>query len=51
MSQTPPAGKLGVTIGPFAPSNTAAVIDLWQQCGLIVPGNDPERDIARKQQV
>jgi ribosomal protein S18 acetylase RimI-like enzyme len=26
----------------------AAVIGLWQQCGLIVPWNDPQADIARK---
>ncbi len=51
MSQTPPADNLGVTIGPFAPTNTAAVIDLWRQCGLIAPGNDTEQDIARKQRV
>ncbi|MBC8384768.1 MAG: GNAT family acetyltransferase [Candidatus Cloacimonetes bacterium] len=24
------------------------VIDLWKKCGLIVPWNDPEKDIERK---
>lgn len=28
-----------------------AVISLWQECGLVVPQNDPAKDIARKLQV
>ena len=27
------------------------VIDLWTQCGLVVPQNDPDRDIERKLKV
>lgn len=27
------------------------VIGLWQQCGLVVPQNDPDKDIARKLKV
>ena len=32
----------------FQPGDQAAVIDLWQACGLVVPWNDPVRDIERK---
>ena len=32
----------------FAPDDQAAVIALWQVCGLTRPWNDPARDIARK---
>lgn len=28
-----------------------AVINLWEQCGMIVPWNDPRKDIARKLRV
>ena len=35
-------------IRPFRISDEAAVIGLWESCGLIVPQNDAERDIARK---
>lgn len=35
-------------IRPFALSDTAEVIALWQACGLTRPWNDPRRDIARK---
>ena len=27
------------------------VIELWKQCGLVVPHNDPNRDIERKLKV
>jgi len=32
----------------FVPSDTEAVIDLWAQCGLLRPWNNPHRDIERK---
>ena len=35
-------------IRPFQPSDEAAVIALWQQCGLVRPWNDPHKDIQRK---
>ena len=35
-------------IRPFAPADEAAVIALWQACGLTRPWNDPHKDIARK---
>ncbi|MEM7343031.1 MAG: GNAT family acetyltransferase [Chloroflexota bacterium] len=38
-------------IRPFQESDQAAVIDLWKACGLVVPWNDPAKDIARKLKV
>ena len=35
----------------FAPADEAAVIALWQACGLTRPWNHPGKDIARKLQV
>lgn len=35
-------------IRSFAHSDEAAVIDLWQRCGLIRPWNNPRLDIERK---
>jgi ribosomal protein S18 acetylase RimI-like enzyme len=35
-------------IRPFEPTDRAALIALWQECGLVVPWNDPDRDIDRK---
>ena len=40
-----------LTIRPYEPSDEAAVIDLWRRCGLVVPWNDPQHDIALKQLV
>jgi ribosomal protein S18 acetylase RimI-like enzyme len=37
-----------VRIRPFRPADEAAVIALWQACGLTRPWNDPQRDIATK---
>jgi ribosomal protein S18 acetylase RimI-like enzyme len=33
---------------PFRPAHEAAVVALWQECGLTRSWNDPHRDIARK---
>ncbi len=30
----------------YRPADQAAVIELWRACGLVVPLNDPARDIA-----
>ncbi|MFV8816322.1 GNAT family acetyltransferase [Haliea sp. E17] len=38
-------------IRPFEEPDRQGVIALWQECGLVVPQNDPDRDIDRKQQV
>jgi ribosomal protein S18 acetylase RimI-like enzyme len=35
-------------IRAFQMADKAAVIDLWAACGLLVPHNDPEKDIERK---
>lgn len=40
-----------LTIRPYQPTDEAAVIELWERCGLTRPWNDPRKDIARKQQV
>lgn len=37
-----------VLISGFRPSDTEAVVRLWGECGLVVPWNDPRRDIERK---
>jgi ribosomal protein S18 acetylase RimI-like enzyme len=38
----------GLSIRPFRPGDERAVIRLWVECGLVVPHNDPSKDIARK---
>jgi ribosomal protein S18 acetylase RimI-like enzyme len=35
-------------IRPFRSGDTEAVVALWRQAGLVVPWNDPYRDIERK---
>jgi ribosomal protein S18 acetylase RimI-like enzyme len=37
-----------MNIRPFASSDTASVVDLWQCCGLIRSWNNPHLDIERK---
>lgn len=32
----------------FQPSDGEAVVQLWKDCSLVVPWNDPDRDIRRK---
>jgi len=36
---------------PFDKCDQQAVIDLWKDCGLVVPWNDPTKDIERKLKV
>jgi ribosomal protein S18 acetylase RimI-like enzyme len=38
-------------IRTFDIEDQAAVIELWQACALVVPWNDPTKDIARKLKV
>ncbi|MCP4416488.1 MAG: GNAT family acetyltransferase [Chloroflexi bacterium] len=38
-------------IRPFILSDSDAVIDIWNKCGLTVSWNDPHKDIARKMAV
>lgn len=40
-----------LTIRPFQSADEDAVIALWQVCGLVVPQNNPKREIARKLRV
>ncbi len=38
-------------IRSFHESDQKDIIQLWEECGLVVPWNDPQRDIERKQTV
>jgi len=38
-------------IRPFEASDQTEVIELWEACQLVVPWNDPKKDIARKLKV
>ena len=38
-------------IRPFEPTDEASVVELWNDCGLVVPWNNPHRDIQRKLKV
>jgi ribosomal protein S18 acetylase RimI-like enzyme len=38
-------------IRPFQIADEAAVVSLWQRCGLTRPWNDPAKDIRRKLRV
>ena len=40
-----------VEIRAYRASDEEAVIALWQDCGLVVPWNDPHKDIQRKLRV
>lgn len=40
-----------LTIRPFEAADQGEVIALWQACGLVVPWNNPRRDIERKLRV
>jgi ribosomal protein S18 acetylase RimI-like enzyme len=37
-----------VDIRPYRPDDEAAVIAVWDRCGLLRPWNDPRKDIQRK---
>jgi hypothetical protein len=38
-------------IRPYQPRDEESVVQLWTDCGLVVPWNDPRRDIQRKLKV
>ena len=40
-----------LVIRPCQRQDEAAVIELWLQCNLVVPQNNPQRDISRKLRV
>jgi ribosomal protein S18 acetylase RimI-like enzyme len=42
---------IDLVIRSYHPQDEAAVIELWLQCNLVVPQNNPERDIKRKLRV
>ena len=37
-----------IRIRPFRATDEGPMIALWEACGLVVAGNDPSKDIARK---
>jgi ribosomal protein S18 acetylase RimI-like enzyme len=41
----------GFCIRPYAAEDETQIIELWNRCGLVVPWNDPRRDIERKRMV
>ena len=40
-----------LTIRPFMPSDEKTVVQIWTDCGLVVPWNNPHKDIERKLRV
>jgi ribosomal protein S18 acetylase RimI-like enzyme len=38
----------GFNIDLYQDEDEAAIVELWQECGLVVPWNNPLADIARK---
>lgn len=39
---------MNLVIRSYRESDKKEVIELWQECGLVVPWNDPQRDVERK---
>lgn len=48
MVQTALKMTMKIEIRPFHPRDSTAVVQLWKDCSLVVPWNDPDRDIQRK---
>ncbi|MGD8344476.1 MAG: GNAT family acetyltransferase [Desulfobacterales bacterium] len=44
-------GKAEFSIRSYQAADQPAVIDLWQRCNLVVPQNDPQKDIKMKSRV
>lgn len=42
---------MGLEIRSFETPDEDTVVRLWRKCGLVVPQNDPYKDIARKLKV
>ena len=40
-----------MNIRPYETTDESALIRLWEDCGLVVPQNDPRKDIQRKLKV
>ena len=43
--------KLSILIRNFKIEDEVEVINLWEKCNLIVPWNDPYKDISRKMKI
>ena len=41
----------GLAIRPYQERDADLVVALWRACGLVVPWNDPRKDIGRKLRV
>ncbi|MEJ2155543.1 MAG: GNAT family acetyltransferase [Desulfobacteraceae bacterium] len=39
---------MSIEIRAYMPADEMQVVQLWNDCGLVVPWNDPHRDIRRK---
>jgi ribosomal protein S18 acetylase RimI-like enzyme len=39
---------VALEIRTFQPGDEAHIVQLWRECGLVVPWNDPHKDIQRK---
>ena len=37
-----------LVIRPYREADEDAVVELWRECGLVAPWNDPKKDIRRK---
>ena len=44
-------GSDKLLVRQYRETDLEAVVALWQECGLVVPHNNPRRDIARKLRV
>lgn len=44
-------GTMTIEIRPYKPSDEELLVQLWTDCGLVVPWNNPQRDIRRKLKV
>ncbi len=42
---------MDIVIRSYRESDNREIIKLWKECDLVVPWNDPQRDIARKKTV
>lgn len=43
--------QVSFTMRPYQDQDEQQVIELWHRCGLVVPWNDPQKDIQLKLQV
>jgi ribosomal protein S18 acetylase RimI-like enzyme len=48
LKEAPMTSPPALQIRSYEAADEAAVVELWHECGLTRPWNDPRRDIARK---